>query len=179
MFIFLFYYYYFMYIFLEWNSHCVYDLQQESSASGSGSCSSQDTDMSLPGDLMSMNGTHSKRKYSRTEVAPVKLHYQFLFTDCVHDISSSSFSSLCDAEDLPPSFLPHALEPAESLKASFTANNLNGYQSARPIYDLNIPVKPGLTVTESETIPNSLPLNMHTQHKGIRLKTIMEDYVMI
>lgn len=133
--------------------------------------------MSLPGDLMSMNGTPSKRKYSRSEVPPVKLHHEFLFADCIHDISSSS--SLCDAEDLPSSFLPHALEPAESLKASFTANNLNGYQSARPINDLNIPVKPGLPVTECETIPDILPLNTHSQHKGIRLKTIIEDYLII
>lgn len=86
---------------------------------------------------------------------------------------------LFHAEDLPASFLPHALEPAESLKASFTANNLNSYQSARPINDLNIPVKPGLPVTECETIPDIAPLNMHSQHKGMRLKTMMEDYLMI
>lgn len=167
-----------LYIFLEWNSHSVYDLPQESSTSGSGSCSSQETVMSLPGDLMSMSGT-PKRQYSRSEVPPVKLHYKILFADCVHDISSSSPSSLCDAEDLPSSFLSHALEPAESLKASFTANNLNGYQSARLTNDLNIPVKPGLPVTECETIPDILPLNMHPQHKGIQLKTIMEDYLTI
>lgn len=67
---------------------------------------------------------------------------------------------------LPSSFLPQALEPAASLCDSFTANNLNSYQSARPINELNIPVKPGLTAAEYETMPDVLPLKPLSQHKG-------------
>ncbi|XP_042353626.1 receptor-interacting serine/threonine-protein kinase 2-like isoform X2 [Plectropomus leopardus] len=93
----------------------------ESSTSGSGSCSSQDTDISLPGVLTSSNAAPSK-------------------------------------DGLPSSFLAHTLEPPESLKDPCAVNNLNGYQSARPMNDLNIPVKPGLPVSEYETRLDNLTL---------------------
>ncbi|XP_068604612.1 receptor-interacting serine/threonine-protein kinase 2 [Brachionichthys hirsutus] len=79
-------------------------------SSGSGSCSSQDTDISLPGALTSSNTAPSR-------------------------------------EELPPSFLPHNLEPPESLKDHCA---LNGYQSARPMNDLN-QIKPALPTNEYET----------------------------
>ncbi|XP_041805060.1 receptor-interacting serine/threonine-protein kinase 2-like isoform X2 [Chelmon rostratus] len=100
----------------------------ESSTSGSGSCSSQDTDISLPGALTSSN------------VAPSK-------------------------EGLPSSFLAHNLEPPESLKDSCAVNNLNGYQSARPLNELNIPIKTDLPVTEYETQLDNLPLKMQPQQQ--------------
>lgn len=96
-------------------------LWPESCTSGSGSCSSQDTDISLPGALTSSN------------VAPSK-------------------------EGLPSSFLAHTLEPPESLKDQYGVNNLNGNQK-----DLNIPVKPGLPVTEYETRLENLTLKPQQQ----------------
>ncbi|XP_076601237.1 receptor-interacting serine/threonine-protein kinase 2 isoform X1 [Chaetodon auriga] len=101
-------------------------LWPESSTSGSGSCSSQDTDISLPGALTSSN------------VAPSK-------------------------EGPPLSFLANTLEPPESLKDSSAVNNLNGYQSARPMNDLNIPIKTALPVTEYETRLDNLPLKPQLQ----------------
>ncbi|XP_034559581.1 receptor-interacting serine/threonine-protein kinase 2-like isoform X2 [Notolabrus celidotus] len=98
----------------------------ESSTSGSGSCSSQDTDISLPGALTSSNAPPSK-------------------------------------EGLPSSFLAHNLEPPESLKDNCPVNDLNGYQSARPMTDLNIPIKPRLPASEYETQLNNLTLKPQQQ----------------
>ncbi len=50
---------------------CFHVLPQESSTSGSGSCSSQDTDMSVPGVLTSSNATPSKGNYNRTDISLV------------------------------------------------------------------------------------------------------------
>ncbi|XP_071347177.1 receptor-interacting serine/threonine-protein kinase 2-like isoform X2 [Trachinotus anak] len=102
----------------------------ESSGSGSGSCSSQDTDISLPGPLTSSNAALSKGS-------------------------------------LPLSFIPNTLEPPESLKDhSQISNNLNGYQSARPLNDLNIPIKSGLLATECETRLDNLTLKPHPQQQA-------------
>lgn len=48
---------------VDWGS--LFFLLQESSSSGSGSCSSQDTDISLPGALISSNADPSKGIYNR------------------------------------------------------------------------------------------------------------------
>ncbi|XP_041659221.1 receptor-interacting serine/threonine-protein kinase 2-like isoform X2 [Cheilinus undulatus] len=99
---------------------------QESSTSGSGSCSSQDTDISLPGALTSSNAPPSK-------------------------------------EGLPSSFLAHNLDPPGSLKDHCAVNDLNGFQSARPMTEMNIPVKPGLPVSELETHLDNLTLKPQQQ----------------
>ncbi|CAK6952243.1 receptor-interacting serine/threonine-protein kinase 2-like [Scomber scombrus] len=98
----------------------------ETTNSGSGSCSSQETDVSLPGPLTSCNTAPSK-------------------------------------EGLPLSFIAHPLEAPESLKDHSATNNLNGHQSARPMNELNIPVKPGPPVTEYETRLDNLTLNPKPQ----------------
>ncbi|XP_035026267.1 receptor-interacting serine/threonine-protein kinase 2 isoform X3 [Hippoglossus stenolepis] len=87
---------------------------KESSTSGSGSCSSQDTDISLPGALISSSTAESK-------------------------------------DNRPSSNLDHPLEPPESLVDPCQENNLNAYQTAKPLNDWNIPIKPGLPITECET----------------------------
>nr|XP_046216354.1 receptor-interacting serine/threonine-protein kinase 2-like [Oncorhynchus gorbuscha] len=94
-----------------------------SSTSGSGSCSSQDTDISQPSSLTSTNAPPSK------EVSP----------------------SL---------FMPHTLEPPQPLREhSQGDNNLNNYpQSARPMDELNIPLKPDLPETECVTYLDNLTL---------------------
>nr|XP_020442407.1 receptor-interacting serine/threonine-protein kinase 2 isoform X2 [Monopterus albus] len=61
-------------------------------------------------------------------------------------------------DGLPSSFIAHTLEPPESLKDHCAGNNLNGYQSARPLNDLNIPVRPAMPVTEYETQLDNLTL---------------------
>ncbi|KAM7401008.1 hypothetical protein PAMA_005284 [Pampus argenteus] len=111
---------------------------QESSSSGSGSCSSQDTEISLPGVLTSSNAPPSK-------------------------------------DGLPSSFIGHTLEPPESLKDHCVGNNLNGYQSARLMTDLNIPIKPGLPMTEYETRLDNLTLNAKPQQQGINRSNIMYE----
>ncbi|XP_064797381.1 receptor-interacting serine/threonine-protein kinase 2-like isoform X2 [Oncorhynchus masou masou] len=79
-------------------------------SSGSGSCSSQDTDISRPSSLTSTNAPHFK------------------------EVSLTSFMS-------------HNLEPLR--KQTLEDNHLNDYpQSARPLNNLNIPLKPGLPETE-------------------------------
>ncbi|XP_074545155.1 receptor-interacting serine/threonine-protein kinase 2 isoform X2 [Halichoeres trimaculatus] len=98
----------------------------ESSTSGSGSCSSQDTDISLPGALTISNAPPSR-------------------------------------EGLPSSFLAHNLEPPESLKDNPSVNDLNGYQSAKVVTGLNIPLKPGLPVSEFSTQLNNLTLKPQQQ----------------
>lgn len=90
---------------------------RENSNSGSGSCSSQDTDISQPSSLTS-------------DRAPSK-------------------------EGLPSSFIAPNLDPPASLIDNSAVNNLNDYQSARFMNDLNIPVKP---VTECETLLDNLTL---------------------
>ncbi|KAK2895531.1 receptor-interacting serine/threonine-protein kinase 2-like isoform X1 [Channa argus] len=60
--------------------------------------------------------------------------------------------------DLPSSFMANTLEPPESLKDHCAVNNLNGYQSARPLNDLNNPLKLGLPVSECETLLDNLTL---------------------
>ncbi|KAM7379040.1 hypothetical protein PAMP_004615 [Pampus punctatissimus] len=69
-------------------------------------------------------------------------------------------------DGLPSFFIPHTLEPPESLKDHCVANNLNGYQSARPITDLNIPIKPGLPMTEYETRLDNLTLDAKPQQQA-------------
>ncbi|XP_061549366.1 receptor-interacting serine/threonine-protein kinase 2-like isoform X1 [Phycodurus eques] len=91
----------------------------ESTTSGSGSCSSQETDISLPGALTSSN------------VAPSK-------------------------EGPPASVSVHTLEPPESLK-----DNLNGFQSARPMNDLSKSLKPALPIWEGVTQLEALTLSVN------------------
>ncbi|XP_046882934.1 receptor-interacting serine/threonine-protein kinase 2-like [Hypomesus transpacificus] len=94
----------------------------ESSTSGSGSCSSQEADMSQPGCLTSSNVLPSK------------------------DMS-------------PSSFMPVPLEHPLPLKDHSLDNKLNNYsQSARPMNNFNIPLQPGLPVTECETHLDNLTL---------------------
>uniref|UniRef100_A0AAZ3SW05 Receptor-interacting serine/threonine-protein kinase 2 n=1 Tax=Oncorhynchus tshawytscha TaxID=74940 RepID=A0AAZ3SW05_ONCTS len=92
-------------------------------SSTSGSCSSQDTDISQPSSLTSTNAPPSK------EVSP----------------------SL---------FMPHTLEPPQPLREQSQGdNNLNNYpQSARPLDELNIPLKPDLPETECVTYLDNLSL---------------------
>lgn len=74
-----------------------------------------------------------------------------------------SFSTLSDVEGHLSSYLAHTLERPESLIDNCTGNNLNGYQSARPLNYLNIPIKPGLPVTEYETQLDNLTLKPQQQ----------------
>ncbi|XP_054623894.1 receptor-interacting serine/threonine-protein kinase 2-like isoform X2 [Dunckerocampus dactyliophorus] len=97
----------------------------ESSTSGSGSCSSQETDVSLPGTLTSNNTEPSKE-------GPL------------------------------PSVIFHTLEPPESLKDPCVVNNLNGFQSARPISYLNKSFKPDLPISDD----NSPPLRCSSPSQG-------------
>ncbi|KAM8851216.1 receptor-interacting serine/threonine-protein kinase 2 isoform 2-T2 [Spinachia spinachia] len=90
-------------------------------SSGSGSYSSQDTDISLPRDLTISNAAPSNAR-------------------------------------LPSSFSPPTLEPPESLK-----DDLKVVNPMDNMNDLNIPIKPGLPVTEYETEQNNLPLNPQHQ----------------
>lgn len=83
-------------------------------SSTSGSCSSQDTDISLPGALTSSNAPPSN-------------------------------------DGLPQSFIPPTLEPPCSLIDHPAGNNLNFFQSAKPINDLNKPIKTGQPVNDFET----------------------------
>lgn len=98
----------------------------ESSTSGSGSCSSQDTEISLPHSLSSNNTLPSKGSPS-----PPGAEGQ-------------------------PSSLVASLEAPGPLTDHCT-NNLNEFQSAKPI-NWNIPIRPGLPVTEYETYPENIPL---------------------
>ncbi|XP_031665595.1 receptor-interacting serine/threonine-protein kinase 2 isoform X2 [Oncorhynchus kisutch] len=87
----------------------VLEVKKSKGSSGSGSCSSQDTDISRPSSLTS------------TDAPPFK-------------VSLTSFMS-------------HNLEPLR--KQTLEDNHLNDYpQSARPLNNLNIPLKPGLPETE-------------------------------
>ncbi|XP_020323333.1 receptor-interacting serine/threonine-protein kinase 2 isoform X1 [Oncorhynchus kisutch] len=88
----------------------VLEVKKSKGSSGSGSCSSQDTDISRPSSLTS------------TDAPPFK------------EVSLTSFMS-------------HNLEPLR--KQTLEDNHLNDYpQSARPLNNLNIPLKPGLPETE-------------------------------
>ncbi|XP_061696234.1 receptor-interacting serine/threonine-protein kinase 2-like isoform X2 [Syngnathoides biaculeatus] len=89
------------------------------SGSGSGSCSSQETDISLPGALTSSN------------VAPSK-------------------------ERPPSSVSVHTLDPPESLK-----DNLNGFQSARPMNDMSKFLRPAPPLWESDTQLEALTLSVN------------------
>uniref|UniRef100_A0A3P8S4S4 Receptor-interacting serine/threonine-protein kinase 2 n=1 Tax=Amphiprion percula TaxID=161767 RepID=A0A3P8S4S4_AMPPE len=66
-------------------------------------------------------------------------------------------------QGLPSSFIAPTLEPPASLIDNCAVNNLNGYQSARPMNDLNIPIKPGLPATECETLLDNLTLKPQPQ----------------
>ncbi|XP_077359583.1 receptor-interacting serine/threonine-protein kinase 2 isoform X2 [Festucalex cinctus] len=96
----------------------------ESSTSGSGSYSSQETHISLPGALTSTNTEPSK-------------------------------------EGPPSSVAIHTLDPPNSLKDPCTVNNLNGFQSARPINDLSKSLKAALPTAESETPMEALTLRVN------------------
>nr|QDH76356.1 receptor interacting serine/threonine kinase 2 [Channa punctata] len=65
--------------------------------------------------------------------------------------------------ELPSSFIANTLEPPESLKDQCAVNNLNGYQSARPLNDLNNPLKASIPVAECETRLDNLTLKQPTQ----------------
>ncbi|XP_019958353.2 receptor-interacting serine/threonine-protein kinase 2 isoform X2 [Paralichthys olivaceus] len=69
------------------------------------------------------------------------------------------------------SFLAHTLEPPESLKDSSQVNNLNTYQTARTLNDLNIPIKPGLPITECETQLDDLTLKPQPQQQADHFPT--------
>uniref|UniRef100_A0A8D3A6J1 Receptor-interacting serine/threonine-protein kinase 2 n=1 Tax=Scophthalmus maximus TaxID=52904 RepID=A0A8D3A6J1_SCOMX len=62
---------------------------------------------------------------------------------------------------LPSSFIAPTLEPPESLKDQCQLNNLNG--CVHPLNDLNIPVKPGVPVTECETRLDNLTFKPQPQ----------------
>lgn len=111
--------------------HCRISPWPESSTSGSGSCSSQDTDISLPAALTSHNAI------------PLKPSDQ-------------------DVESIAPS-LPRLEQPQSLKEESCSVNNLNGYQSARPLNNLNIPVQTGLPVSEYETQVDNCPLKPQPQ----------------
>nr|XP_057937907.1 receptor-interacting serine/threonine-protein kinase 2-like isoform X2 [Doryrhamphus excisus] len=85
-------------------------------SSTSGSCSSQETDVSLPGTLTSSNT-------EPPEEGP---------------LASAIF---------------HTLEPPESLKDPCVVNNLNGFQTARPMSYLNTSLKPDLPPSEDDSPP--------------------------
>ncbi|XP_042184512.1 receptor-interacting serine/threonine-protein kinase 2 isoform X4 [Oncorhynchus tshawytscha] len=88
----------------------VLEVKKSKGSSGSGSCSSQDTDISRPSSLTSTNAPPFK------------------------EVSLTSFMS-------------HNLEPLR--KQTLEDNHLNDYpESARPLNNLNIPLKPGLPETE-------------------------------
>ncbi|KAF7669771.1 hypothetical protein LDENG_00124540 [Lucifuga dentata] len=98
----------------------------ESSNCGSGSCSSQETEISQPSSLTSSSTPPSREAF--------------------------------------PSFMSQNLEPPQSLIDNSTANNLNGYdQSARPVNDLNIPMKHELAAAECETHLDNLTLKPQQQ----------------
>lgn len=74
-------------------------------------------------------------------------------------LTSSSSASSKTAEGLPASFQAPTLEPPQSLKEFHSEiNNLNGYQSARPIDQLNIPVTAGPPTSEYDTKLDNRPL---------------------
>ncbi|XP_072219635.1 receptor-interacting serine/threonine-protein kinase 2-like [Leuresthes tenuis] len=97
------------------------------SGSGSESCSSQDTDISLP---------------------------------CALTISNTASST----HGPPASFIAPSLEPPKSLMDD--CNDLNGFQTARPLNDLNIPLKPVQSVPEYETQINNLTLKSPPQQQA-------------
>ncbi|XP_076828097.1 receptor-interacting serine/threonine-protein kinase 2 [Brachyhypopomus gauderio] len=100
-----------------------------SSTSGSGSCSSQDTDMSQPG-FLTMS--------SPSQGGPL------------------------------PSVLSLPMDTPKPLMDQGSQNNLNPeYQTAQPISDFNIPLKPHLPQTETD-----LPLNFHP----LTLQTHPQDF---
>ncbi|XP_056149161.1 receptor-interacting serine/threonine-protein kinase 2-like isoform X2 [Lampris incognitus] len=112
----------------------------ESSTSGSGSCSSQEVEVSQPGFLTSCS-----------IVPPSK-------------------------EESPLSFMSNALEPPKSLQDHNPVNNQSDYQSAKPMNDLNIPVKTMIPINECESrlenitlqqqADNSPPLPLSTPSQG-------------
>ncbi|XP_017275637.1 receptor-interacting serine/threonine-protein kinase 2 [Kryptolebias marmoratus] len=61
-------------------------------------------------------------------------------------------------EGLPSSFIAPNLDPPESLKDPGQHNNVNGFESAKPLNDLNIPVKPNLPATDLTTHMDNLTL---------------------
>lgn len=85
------------------------------------------------------------------------------FASFVHHTSSSTLSVV---DGLPSSFIAHSLDAPESLKDHCVANNLNGYQSAKPMNDLNILLKPDLPFAEYETRLDNLTLNAKPPQKG-------------
>ncbi|XP_035490273.2 receptor-interacting serine/threonine-protein kinase 2 isoform X2 [Scophthalmus maximus] len=70
-------------------------------------------------------------------------------------------SSAASQGSLPSSFIAPTLEPPESLKDQCQLNNLNG--CVHPLNDLNIPVKPGVPVTECETRLDNLTFKPQPQ----------------
>ncbi|CAN9503167.1 unnamed protein product [Ophioblennius macclurei] len=123
----------------------------ESSTSGSGSCSSQDTDISLPGNLTSNTTVPSKHSHEDIQNPQT---------------TSSSFGN-------PP------LEQPASLKEDNNSpvNNLNTYQSAKPMNNLNKPVKPGPLVSEFETQVDNCPLQHRDYSPPQRLSPLLQHAV--
>ncbi|KAM6918280.1 receptor-interacting serine/threonine-protein kinase 2, partial [Xenentodon cancila] len=69
-------------------------------------------------------------------------------------------------QGLPSSFIAPILEPPESLKDTFLGNNMNGFQTARPLNDLNIPTKPAVPPSDYETQMNNLTLKPQPQQQA-------------
>ncbi|XP_018532737.1 receptor-interacting serine/threonine-protein kinase 2 isoform X2 [Lates calcarifer] len=74
---------------------------------------------------------------------------------------------------LPSSFIAPNLDPPESLKDP--GSNHNNYQSARPLNDLNNPIKHGLPVTECETRLDNLTLKPQPQQQDYTLHPLQHS----
>ncbi|KAI9518528.1 hypothetical protein NQZ68_036410 [Dissostichus eleginoides] len=79
-------------------------------------------------------------------------------------LSSSNMAFSKDGEGLPSSFIANTLEAPASLRDQ--DNNLNSYQSAKPMNDLNIPVKLGPPATCCETQLENLTIKPQPQPQG-------------
>ncbi|XP_061588852.1 receptor-interacting serine/threonine-protein kinase 2-like [Cololabis saira] len=69
-------------------------------------------------------------------------------------------------QGLPSSFIAPSLEPPKSLKDSCLGSNLNGYQTAKPLNDLNIPIRPAVPPSDYETQMNNLTLKPQPQQQA-------------
>uniref|UniRef100_A0A3P9NJX1 Receptor-interacting serine/threonine-protein kinase 2 n=1 Tax=Poecilia reticulata TaxID=8081 RepID=A0A3P9NJX1_POERE len=85
-----------------------------------------------------------------------------LKTPCLSD----SCSAFADAASLPSSFIAPNLDHPQSLKDPCESNIPNGFQSAKPMNDLNIPIRPAMPTTEADAAMQNLTEHSPPLHQS-------------
>uniref|UniRef100_A0A3B5LGL2 Receptor-interacting serine/threonine-protein kinase 2 n=1 Tax=Xiphophorus couchianus TaxID=32473 RepID=A0A3B5LGL2_9TELE len=136
----------------------VLQIKKSKLSRSSGCCSAQPPMCKKSNEAASLNDL-------KEPVTPWPLVSIHLSSTRMEHRNSDSCSALADAESLPSSFIAPNLEHPQSLKDPCEVSIPNGFQSAKPMNDLNIPVTPAMpTMPTAEAGAAMQNLSLKVEH---------------